>query len=132
MVGRGEKKSRALTRKARSSELPDMDECIESSRGSEMLDCGRSNRALRPPLTFLLSRRSIPPELPAGRFCGIGRVIARISSSRMWSSSFRLLLDLRRARDVSLGGPLRSDWGLCSFPRSRAVRRLVWEGEWKL
>ena len=117
MVGRGAKMSKALTQKARDSEFPDMDECTESSRGSETSD-GRSKRGLRVPLTFLLSRRSMLPELPAGRFCGIGKLIARISSSRMWSCSLRLLLDLRRPREVSLGGPLRNDWGRCSFPRS--------------
>lgn len=132
MVGRGAKMSKALTQKARDSEFPDMDECIESSRGSETLDEGRSKRALRAPLTFLLSRRSMLPEFAAGRFCGIGKLIARISSSRMWSCSFRLLLDLRRPRDVSLGGPLRNDWGRWSFPRSFAVRRLVREAAWKL
>ena len=127
MVGRGAKMSKALTQKARDSEFPDMDECIESSRGSETLDEERSK-----PLTFLLPRRSMLPEVPAGRFCGIGKLIARISSSRMWSCSLRLLLDLRRLRDVSLGGPLRNDWGRCSFPRSFAVRRLVREAAWKL
>lgn len=82
MVGRGENMSKALTRKARSSELPDMDECMESSRGSDTLEVGRSNRWFSAPFTFLLSLRSMPPELPAGRFWGIGNVMARISSSR--------------------------------------------------
>lgn len=68
MVGRGENMSSALTRKARFSELPDMDEWMEFSRGSDTLDVGRSKRWFRAPLTFLLSRRSMPPELAAGRF----------------------------------------------------------------
>ena len=112
--------SSALTRKARSSELLDMDEWIESSNGSDTLDMGLSKRWLSPPLTFLLSRRSMPPELPAGRFWGMGRLMARISSSRMWSWFFRFLLDIRRIRD-SLAGSLRRDWGRCSFPRSFAA-----------
>jgi hypothetical protein len=82
MVGRGENMSRALTRKARSSEPPDMEECTESSMGRDMLDVGLSRRWFGPPLAFLLSRRSMLPELPAGRFWGMGRLMARISSSR--------------------------------------------------
>jgi hypothetical protein len=69
MVGRGENMSSALTRKARSSELLDMEECTESSKGSDTFDVGLSKRWFSPPFTFLLSRRSMPPpELPAGRF----------------------------------------------------------------
>lgn len=124
--------SSALTRKARSSELLDMDEWTESSRGSDTLDVGRSKRWLSPPLTFLLSLRSMPPELPAGRFCGIGRVIVRISSSRMWSCSLRLLLDMRRTKE-SEGWSLRRDCGRWSFPRPLAAAgRLECDCEWKL
>jgi hypothetical protein len=135
MVGRGENMSRALTRKARRSETLDMDEWIESSTGSEMLDMGLSKRWLSAPLTFLLSLRSMPPELPAGRFWGIGSAMARISSSRMWSFSLRRLLDIRRTSE-SLAGSRRKDCGRCNLPRplaaAAAAGRLAWEFDWKL
>ena len=117
MVGRGANMSSALTRNARLSEPADMEEWMESARGSETLEVGRSKRWLKAPLTFLLSLRSMLPELPAGRFWGIARDMARISSSRTWSCSLRRLLDLRRIREESVTGSLRTDWDRWSLAR---------------
>lgn len=110
-----------------------MEEWIDSSNGSEMLEVGRSKFLFRPPRNFLLSRRSNPPS-PCLLGIGTGALIARISSSRTYSS-FRFFgaLSLLGSGD-SMAARLLPLFSRCSFPRvaEGALECEVDPGRWKL
>jgi hypothetical protein len=98
-----------------------MEECIEFSSGREIVETGRSRLRLSDPRCFLLSllKSPVSPGTPRfGTFCGM--LIARISSSRKWSS-FRFLVDRLLANGESYAARLLRLVLRCSFPDFLAV-----------